>query len=302
MTQKVVVLALFLFICVVPLVGAQTLEYYGIEARLDEGRITKNSIVLIFDAQISHLDYRTGYEIYGLEAESKYGNVNCETKGGKEGTTISCDLFNTEDVNKTQVQLKFETRDNIRKRGEYYEFESTYLVDFPVERAFAIIYLPETATLKTNISNESYTPRYGKILSDGKHIMVYWEKENIKAGDDLKFSITYKMPLGAESFYDVAMMVIVAVVLIVVIAVGYVSRLHKESSVKVVMPLLKEDEKRIVEILTQHNGQAIQKVLVRESDFSKAKVSRLVTNLKERGIVDVEHIGRTNKVTLKLRR
>jgi len=175
------------------------------------------------------------------------------------------------------------------------------MVDLPVERAFSIIYLPETATLKANVSNESFTPRYGKVLSDGRHIMVYWERENVKKGDDLEFSIMYKMPMGAGSLYDVAIVMILAMVLITIIAVGYVKRVHRESSVKVVMPLLKEDEKKIIDILTERKGKAIQRVLVRESDFSKAKVSRLVASLKERGIVDVEHLGRTNRVTLKLK-
>ncbi len=68
------------------------------------------------------------------------------------------------------------------------------------------------------------------------------------------------------------------------------------------MPLLKGDEKVLVDILNKHNGSVNQRVIVRESDFSKAKVSRLVAGLKERGIVDVEILGRTNKVTLKLKR
>ena len=39
---------------------------------------------------------------------------------------------------------------------------------------------------------------------------------------------------------------------------------------------------------------------MRESGFSKAKVSRLVSNLRERGVVGVEPIsGRENRVLLK---
>jgi DNA-binding Lrp family transcriptional regulator len=64
--------------------------------------------------------------------------------------------------------------------------------------------------------------------------------------------------------------------------------------------VLNKDEKRIVDILSRHGGKSGQKVLVRESDFSKAKVSRLVKNLKERGVVDIEPIsGRENRIILK---
>lgn len=301
MNSKTLLFSLVVFICLASPVNAQDLEYYGIETHLDRDMTTHNSIVLIFEYGVSHFDYRTKYAVYNLEAESKYGTATCETKGEKEGTIISCDFVNTGGINKTQVQLDFETRENIEKTGEDYEFDSVYLIDLPVERVFSIIYLPETATLKTNVSNESYNPRYGNVLSDGQHIMVYWERENVKLGDDLEFSIVYAMPLGVGSFYDVAIVVILAVVLITIIAVGYVKRMQRESSVKVVIPLLKEDEKRIIDILTERKGKAIQRILVRESDFSKAKVSRLVASLKERGVVDVEHLGRTNRITLKLK-
>ena len=41
---------------------------------------------------------------------------------------------------------------------------------------------------------------------------------------------------------------------------------------------------------------------MRETDFSKAKVSRLVKNLKERGVVDIEPVsGRENRIILKIK-
>ncbi|NIO23169.1 MAG: hypothetical protein GTN38_04055 [Candidatus Aenigmarchaeota archaeon] len=302
MNSKILLFSLVVFILLACPVRSQNLEYYGIETRLDREMAAANTISLIFDSEVGHFDYRVKYEVHNLEVENKYGTAECETKMERELTVISCDVVNTEEMNKTQVQLDFETRENVDKIGEDYEFDSLYLVDVPVERAFSIVYLPETATLKTKVPSESFTPRYGNTLSDGKHIMVYWEREDVKVGDDLEFSVSYIMPAAAGSLYDVAIIVIIAVVLITVIAVGYVKRTHRESSVKVVMPLMKGDEKRIIDILAERKGQAIQRVLVRESDFSKAKVSRLVASLKERGIVDVEHLGRTNRITLKLKR
>jgi uncharacterized membrane protein len=302
MNPRILLFSLVVFALLANPVSSQTLEYYGIETRLDRDMTARNSVILIFDSEIQSFDYRTKYEIYNLQSESEYGEAECVTRAEVSGTVISCNFVNLGEVNKTQVQFDFETGENVVKTGEDYTFDSIYLVDLPVQKAFSIVYLPETATIKTDVSNESYTPRYGKTLSDGRHIMVYWEKDDVKKGDDLEFSVNYIMPAGAGSFYDVAIIVIIAFVLIVVIAVGYVKRIHGESSVRVVMPVLKKDEKRIIDILAERKGQAIQRVLVRESDFSKAKVSRLVASLKERGILEVEHLGRTNRVILKLKR
>ncbi len=68
------------------------------------------------------------------------------------------------------------------------------------------------------------------------------------------------------------------------------------------LPLLNKDEKRVVDIIARNDGQVRQSVIVKESDYSKAKVSRLIKNLKERGVVDTDPIsGRENKVILKIK-
>ena len=57
----------------------------------------------------------------------------------------------------------------------------------------------------------------------------------------------------------------------------------------------------IIDILNKYSGKIGQKVIVRESDFSKAKVSRLVKSLKGRGVLDTEAIsGRENRIMLKM--
>ena len=61
-----------------------------------------------------------------------------------------------------------------------------------------------------------------------------------------------------------------------------------------------EDEKKVVDVLKAHNGSVGQKIIVRETGFSKAKVSRLVNSLKERNVIIVEPIsGRENRIVLK---
>ena len=208
--------------------------------------------------------------------------------------------MNFENYDSTKIEIQFSTRDILKEVDENYDFGHFIPIEGEVDRFFNIIYLPETATLVTDIPNESFSPRNGKPLSDGKHIMIYWDKDNLKKGEDLYFSVTYKMPVGG--FYDIGIMVAIAVVIIVSLGVVYMRATRKHRSMKVIMPLLKGDEKVVVDILNKYKGTVNQRVIVRESDFSKAKVSRLVAGLKERGIVDVEILGRTNKVTLEVKR
>ena len=60
--------------------------------------------------------------------------------------------------------------------------------------------------------------------------------------------------------------------------------------------MLKEDEKKIFESVVKHDPGVNQKIVVKESGYSKAKVSKVLKNLQERGLLKLERIGRSNKV------
>ena len=66
--------------------------------------------------------------------------------------------------------------------------------------------------------------------------------------------------------FEVPGMVVIAVVIIVSLGVIYVRATRKHGSVKVIMPLLKGDEKVVVDILNKHEGSVNQRLIVRESD------------------------------------
>jgi hypothetical protein len=62
--------------------------------------------------------------------------------------------------------------------------------------------------------------------------------------------------------------------------------------------LLNEDEQRIIEVITQNGGVIHQKRIPKLTEFSRPKVSRLVSELKERGIISKKKIGKTYTVKL----
>lgn len=62
---------------------------------------------------------------------------------------------------------------------------------------------------------------------------------------------------------------------------------------------LKEDEKKVVTILRQREGICSQSTLRVVGDFSKATLSRLLTELEQRNIIKKEKRGKKNLVILK---
>lgn len=62
---------------------------------------------------------------------------------------------------------------------------------------------------------------------------------------------------------------------------------------------LKEDERLIVEVLKAKQGRCSQATMRMATDFSKAKLSRLLMELEDRNVIQKEKEGKRNLVFLK---
>jgi len=68
--------------------------------------------------------------------------------------------------------------------------------------------------------------------------------------------------------------------------------------IEAVLTALEGDEKKLIKEVADHGGEMLQNDLVLSLKFSKAKVSRMVTDLEKRGLVVKKQYGLTNKVSL----
>ncbi len=293
-----------LIVCVLAgtsVAGAAGLEYYGIEGTIGSDLSVSNKIVLQFSEPVGHLDYTLPYSISNLTYESNFPFAECNAADSLQGSTISCD-FTGMSSSRNKLTLMFDTSNMITPRGGVYCFSADYGISVPVDRAFALIRLPENGILSEQVANQSFFPQDGNIASDGRVIMVYWNQENLTHDSSMEYSVLFSMPSSGDGFFSVLVIGIVAIIIAAIIAyVAYLKLVSRGPGASEVLgSVLNKDENTIVSILNRHGGKAGQKVLVRESDFSKAKVSRLVKSLRGRGVVDTEPIsGRENRVMLK---
>ncbi len=275
------------------------LEYYGIDSEINDDMAVSSKVTLKFDSAISHLDYRFDFEIYDLEAEADFNWVNCELDVREGMSDVSCDFMGMSSAKKTLI-LEFKSKTGIKMVNDRYQYSFEYDISLPVERLFVSIKLPRNGILAEEVANESYFPPDGEIFTDGRHIIVYWERQNLDEGDSAQFSILYTIPLVGGMFYNIIITVMTLVVIVVMVGLAFYIR-RAPKTIDAVKAVLNRDEKIIVDILNNYKGKMGQKVIVRESDFSKAKVSRLIKNMKERGIIDIEPVsGRENRIMLKL--
>ncbi len=68
--------------------------------------------------------------------------------------------------------------------------------------------------------------------------------------------------------------------------------------IEAVLTALEGDEKKLVKEIADQGGEMLQNELVLSLNFSKAKVSRMLTDLEKRGLLVKKQYGLTNKVAL----
>ena len=65
-----------------------------------------------------------------------------------------------------------------------------------------------------------------------------------------------------------------------------------------VIKTLSDDERKVIAVLSAHDGKYLQKYVRSETGLSRLKTHRIVARLAERGIVTLEKTGNTNQVLL----
>lgn len=70
------------------------------------------------------------------------------------------------------------------------------------------------------------------------------------------------------------------------------------SQYNAVSKTLTEEERKIINVLTAHNGKYLQKYIRNETGLSRLKTHRIIARLADRGIVSLEKTGNTNQVFL----
>ncbi len=74
---------------------------------------------------------------------------------------------------------------------------------------------------------------------------------------------------------------------------------ENEKIIPLVLKMLDGDEKKIYRQIVDAGGEILQKNLVLESEFDKAKVTRLLNKLEEKGLILRMKHGMTNRIVLK---
>ena len=178
----------------------------------------------------------------------------------------------------------------------------------PIDHLKVTLTLSEGFELKVPVDERlgsgSVYPKPSSITSDGQRIKIVWERKLFTPEDEFSILVVFKEKGGRWWWWTA--------LLLVLLLGGFVVRLlgkEKSSSmqkspdtVKKDMDIsehLKEEENQVIQILKNKEGSCEQGTIRFIGNFSKARLSRIISELETRNVVYKEIKGKKNVIHLK---
>lgn len=217
-------------------------------------------------------------------------NADCSLQSG----TFSFVDCKVRGVNK--ITISFETSSFMTgvSQNRFY-FASNFDINQKIDNLYSSVSLPDGMILiDKNQTQFSYVvyPDNPEISSDGRKLVLNWQMKNVTS-NNLRFEVLYEQS-AASPLFQIQLRYFVLAGAAFAMVFGFIYLRYFKKTEKVVLSVLDEYERRVIDILLASDSPLNQRKVVQETNFSKAKVSRVVKNLADRGLLQVERRGRTN--------
>lgn len=181
----------------------------------------------------------------------------------------------------------------VRNIGGVSKFSYTLSTFYPAKNVYFTVKLPPGKYVLEKDLIDPITPEKYSTGSDGRSILIHWYIPELKT--EQKFTIWFEVS-GVTKLYTIIGIGILAIILVLMLVVFAFRKFLRPKKV-ISLSLLKEDERKVLEAIME--GEITQKELRKKLGFSKAKLSRVIRDLEERGIIEKRPYHRTNIISLK---
>lgn len=258
--------------------------------------LADNSITIESDIEsitTSRYSYVTSVPVSSVEGTMNGEPIECTVSEFQIGSDIQCEAPQKENVT---VKLDFTATNLVEKRNGYSLFQYSHSVYRPTDNYMLTVILPENSKIAdgTNRSEETVIPTSAEIDDSGSRKTITWDMQP-RLGQVLSFRTIYEensAQNNAENSFPYTLLALI--ILAGLIAAYILSQGEEEETVE-----LESDEQKVVDIIKENDGEMLQKDVVSESEYSKAKISGVVSSLVEKEVLTKEKEGRSNKLVLK---
>ncbi|MFQ6137313.1 MAG: helix-turn-helix transcriptional regulator [Candidatus Hydrothermarchaeales archaeon] len=273
-----------LFILLSPPATAQEFHTYSIKADIT-GDAVYEEVEITFSG-MSDLTYVVEGNIDYVSPTSKDGEIAYSVQKGPQSYVVVSNLSG-----KGHLKLSFSTSAPLlRKDGET---EALFKLRFPVnvgDFSLAAV-LPEHALPISTEDGYSIFPTPDRQFIEGNRYHILWERNNLKAGDEVTYSVAYGLPKRSYFPYLISL----AILLGALSSIYYMRRRKRDLFLRG----LGKDERKVIELLLERK-EAYQREIREEIGVSKVKMTRIVQRLEEKGLIEKEKHGKRNRLILKI--
>lgn len=242
----------------------------------------------------SRLTYFTDHEVNDLSVTVDGRPLDCQVYSSETNNQISCE---TDVKNNFTARIQYTSSGLVDVRGERNTFEMKENFIRPIENYTLEVLLPKGNIIMNSNNTESViSPSYAQIGTDGQRISVKWSETPV-LGSSQDYKVVYQ---GGEPRNYLLEQIGGAVIVLIIFGIGaFIFKKLREEDLDSVYKELEDDEKQVLELLRSNEGSMLQKDVVEQLDYSKAKISGTVSTLVEKEVIKKEKEGRSNRVSIR---
>ncbi len=239
------------------------------------------------------------YTVFGraanFVARDSGGALNCSITPQPYGNIHSCKP-NSKQANNYTVSFEFDIYNLVVPTANAYIFSYVDGVSTPTKRLELMLTLPEGTGLVQDPVFKPYPE--AAVGSTGRRMILDWTLNSPELGKTYTFSATYEQVGQVINYYGNYSRYIAIFFALAFALVLWRYWVYRKTNIGAVLSVLKEDEKKVFDIILASKGKCKQNTIVQETNFSKAKVSRILDDLQTRGLVEKIRVGRTNRIVV----
>lgn len=240
--------------------------------------------------------------------------INCEIVEQVEFSNVSC-FFHKLTSGKHSLKVEFDSYYPLISLDKRLMFRSGYDPIISTKNFVFVLKLPLGYIIPKEAGKDEtffVNPEPDNLYSDGQRIILNWKDESLEKKFEASV-ILEKLEDSPKILEIILFLVLIGVILFLFLNFKRKIKQEKKkiakkrlttkkkSKTEILEEHLMENEKKVINELRNADKKELwQKQLQLKTEFSKAKLSRIIRNLEARNIIQKIPFGNTNKIKLKI--
>jgi uncharacterized membrane protein len=282
---------------------ALNIEEYQASAHIVDSKLVEEVTLRIYNDKeepLTRFTYLFGGSLKNLTVSDSEGALEYSSKYAGEKTYVTSTLREPLLTDRAyDITYEFYLDGQITQKETTYILSTTHSLLANVKTFDFTVTLPEGHGIA---AGQIVSPHPERFISDGRHVILEWDLKEPIPSELREFDaiVLYENLFGEKLPWWEGKENYIYFVIIAAMAFGSFKlfkqfRKRKQTNEKI--DILKEDEQAIMRLIIETDG-IDQREIQRETDFSKTKVSKILSELEKRGVIRKEQAGRRNKIFL----